>query len=181
MPVSISKISPYRSPNDVLGYLLRLLSLLWHRRLDEELAKIDLTEMQFVLLIGLGWMTERGEWVTQAELAEFCTISPALASQVMRSLTRKKLVRLRPNANDGRSRVLQLSETGEARLVKAVAVLERVDKEFWEGQPKLVGELRTNLQAAAQWKLGSPAASQPRAPAQAASGRRAKSAGRAKR
>src|SRR5690606_37220436 len=146
-----------------LGYLLRLLSLLWHRRLDAELAKIDLTEMQFVLLIGLGWMTEHGEWVTQTELAEFCTISPALASQVMRSLVRKKLVKVRPNAKDGRSRLLQLSEQGEAKLIKAVAVLERTDAEFWAGEPEIVDQLRKSLKAAIDWKLESEKATKTKA------------------
>jgi DNA-binding MarR family transcriptional regulator len=143
--VKISEISPYRSPEDVLGWLLRLLSAIWHRRLNAELAEIDLTEMQFVLLIGLGWMTQEGNSVSQKDLAQFCRTSAALTSQVLRSLVRKKLVSITTGANDTRMRMVSLSHRGEKKLHEAVAILQATDQDFWKEDPKTTGRLKTDL------------------------------------
>ena len=88
--LKLSQISRFKSSYDVLGYLLRLMSQIWHRQLNAQLATIDLTEMQFVLMIGLAWLSEtRPDGVSQKELAEDCGCSTALASQVLQKLVSK--------------------------------------------------------------------------------------------
>jgi DNA-binding MarR family transcriptional regulator len=149
-----SEVSSYRSSYDVLGYLLRLMSLIWHRRLNAELAKIDLTEMQFVLLTGLGWFMEsRPDGVSQKELAESCGCSAALASQVLQKLHRKALIVIRNDARDGRARLVRLSEAGEQRLQAAVKVLETVDKDFRADDPLVAQNLFDALRAAIAVKM----------------------------
>jgi len=142
--VKISEISPYRSPEDVLGWLLRLLSALWHRKLNAELLAIDLTEMQFVLLIGLGWMTQEGDAVSQKDLGQFCRTSPALTSQVLRSLVRKKLVSI-ATGNDTRMRMVLPSPLGESKLRQAVAILQATDEEFWKEEAATKKRLKKDL------------------------------------
>jgi MarR family transcriptional regulator, organic hydroperoxide resistance regulator len=155
MAFHVSTISRFHSSYDVLGYVLRLVSALWHRSLNAELAAIDLTEMQFVLLLGLAWLVEaQPDGVTQRELADACSCSAALASQVMQSLARKKLVDVSAHARDSRARVLRLSREGEAKVTQAVAILDRVDRDFWADDPALAADLADVLKRVIELKLG---------------------------
>jgi len=83
--MKISKFSRYRTAEDILGVLLRRVSGLWRRRLNEELAKIDLTEMQFVILMAIAWKTQDVRDITQAELGQHARVHKALLSQVMKT------------------------------------------------------------------------------------------------
>jgi DNA-binding MarR family transcriptional regulator len=152
--LKLSKVSRFKSSYDVLGYLLRLMSQIWHRHLNAELAKIDLTEMQFVLMIGLAWLSEtRSDGVSQKELAEDCGCSTALASQVLQKLVSKKLVEVKFDPNDARVRVVRLSAKGEKRIQKAVKILERADEDFRSDDPVVSQNLFDALKAAIAVKL----------------------------
>jgi DNA-binding MarR family transcriptional regulator len=154
MTLKLSEISGYTSSYDVLGYLLRLMSSIWHRQLNAELSKIDLTEMQFVLLIGLGWMQEANvRGVTQRELADACGCSTALASQVMQKLVQKQLVVVAPDQNDARARLVSLSTSGETRLGEAVKILKRTDEAFRADNPEINQKLFDALRAAVEVKI----------------------------
>lgn len=154
MTLKLSNISRFNSSYDVLGYLLRLMSSIWHRKLNAELAKIDLTEMQFVLLIGLGWLLDANpKGVTQRTLADACGCSTALASQVMQKLVQKKLVLVSNDERDTRARIVRLSRAGEERLRKAVKILERTDEEFRSDNPAVAQQLFDALRAAIEVKM----------------------------
>lgn len=154
MTLKLSEISGYRSSYDVLGYLLRLMSSIWHRQLNARLAKIDLTEMQFVLLIGLGWLMEaNGLGVSQRELADSCGCSAALASQVMQKLVKKGLVDVTAHERDARARVVKLSPSGERRLAEAVRILRETDDEFRGDNPEISQRLYEALRAALEVKM----------------------------
>lgn len=142
MAVNITEISGYTSSYDVLGYLLRLMSSFWHRKLNAELAEIDLTEMQFVLLIGLGWLTSgKTDKVTQRELADYCGCSKALASQVMKKLVAKKLVSIGIDEKDARANMVSLTASGEKRLSEALVILRKTDIAFRGENPEIYDRL----------------------------------------
>jgi len=152
--MKLSDTTRYRSSYDVLGYLLRLMSAIWHRQLNAELATIALTEKQFVLLIGLGWLVEKTPaGVSQKELAEACGCSTALASQVLKNLVRKDLVTIENDVRDARARVVRLSPTGADRLAQAVRILERTDEAFREDDPVVFNKLFDVLHEAIAVKL----------------------------
>lgn len=154
MSLKLSDITGFSSSYDVLGYLLRLMSSIWHRQLNAELARIDLTEMQFVLMIGLGWLLESNvKGVTQRELAEACGVSTALASQVMKPLTKKGLVDVGPHATDARARVVSLSPSGEEKLKEAAAILRQADEQFRADNPKVFDKLFQALREAVDVKM----------------------------
>ncbi|AXB78808.1 MarR family winged helix-turn-helix transcriptional regulator [Sphingomonas bisphenolicum] len=154
MSLKLSDITGFSSSYDVLGYLLRLMSSIWHRQLNAELARIDLTEMQFVLMIGLGWLLESNvKGVTQRELAEACGVSTALASQVMKPLTKKGLVDVGPHATDARARVVSLSPSGEEKLKEAAAILRQADEQFRADNPKVFDKLFKALREAVDVKM----------------------------
>lgn len=154
MTLKLSEISGYSSSYDVLGYQLRLMSSIWHRKLNAGLARIDLTEMQFVLLIGLGWLLEANvKGVSQRELADACGCSTALASQVMQKLVKKGLVEINNHASDARARVVSLSTEGEGRLKQAVLILRQADEEFRADDPQVNQQLFDALRAALAVKI----------------------------
>lgn len=143
----ISEISHFKSPDDILGYLIRVLSSLWTRRLNAVLIEIDLTEMQFVVLMAVGWRGDQPDGLTQAEMCDFCRISTALGSQVLASLVAKKLVSVKPKPNDGRAKVVVLTRAGRGKLAEAVQILEVLDRSFWSRDPARVKRLKTDIQA----------------------------------
>jgi DNA-binding MarR family transcriptional regulator len=158
MSLNAFKNSRYHSAYDVLGYLLRLMSGLWHRQLNVELSKIELTEMQFVLLIGLGWLTETNRsGVNQKDLADACGCSRALASQVLQTLVRKEFVVITKDGKDARARIVRLSPAGETILHKAIPVLEKTEEQFWGGENEVTDRLREALREALAMKLNDPA------------------------
>jgi DNA-binding MarR family transcriptional regulator len=139
--VKISLLSHYARPEDILGVLLRRVSGLWRRTLNAGLADIDLTEMQFVLLMAIGWRTEGGQPFTQSQLVEHLKFSRALTSQVLQSLDRKGLVAKRASA-DARTPRLSLTAAGERKVRAAITVLERTEADFWADIPDVADTLR---------------------------------------
>ena len=154
MSIQLFKASRFDSPYDVLGYQIRLMSAFWHRRLNAELAPLGLTEMQFVLLIGLGWLLEKQSGgITQSQLADGCSCSKALTSQVLQTLKHKGLVDVASDKADARTRLVKLSPAGENILGRAVVVLDETDEKFWEGAGEIKVQLSIALQAALKFKV----------------------------
>jgi MarR family transcriptional regulator, organic hydroperoxide resistance regulator len=145
--VEIQKISRFSAPEDIPGYLIRVVSALWRRRLNQELESIDLTEVQFILLMGIGWRTPVAGGTTQAELSAFCRTTTPLTSQVLTSLSRKRLIQFRPKPGDGRARLVSLSPAGEKKLVLAVRILEKADAEIFGKDPAHANRLKADLRA----------------------------------
>jgi MarR family transcriptional regulator, organic hydroperoxide resistance regulator len=142
--MKISKFSRYQTAEDILGVLLRRVSGLWRRRLNEELAKIDLTEMQFVVLMAIAWNTQEVRDITQARLSQHARIHKALLSQIMKTLVRKSLV-AQSESKDSRTRSLRLTALGSAKVRKALTILERTEDAFWADIPEMAGRLRQDL------------------------------------
>lgn len=146
--VDIPRISRYTSPADALGFLLNQLSRLWLRRLNASLASIDLTYLQFVLLIGLAWNTRSGGGITQKELGRFCKTSRALTSQVLRILERKGLIVQTVKPEDTRARLVELTAKGRMKVMKALPILDRAEDAFLAADPELKGRVDAALRAA---------------------------------
>lgn len=159
--VDIPGISRYAAPADALGFLLNQLSRLWLRRLNAQLSAIDLTYLQFVLLIGIAWMTRSGGGITQKELGRFCKTSRALTSQVLRTLVRKALIVQTVNPEDTRARLVGLSARGRAKVIKALPILDRVEDEFLAADPGVRHRLEDSLRAALLLEIKQPGADDP--------------------
>jgi DNA-binding MarR family transcriptional regulator len=129
--INVAKISRYKYPEDNFGFLLWQLMHIWQRMMDELLSPIGITHFQFVILIGLAWLTREGGNSTQIQIASFCKLSPALVSQVLRILERKKLVARVTHAIDTRAKSVTLTRDGELRVEKAAAMLELVEDRFF--------------------------------------------------
>jgi DNA-binding MarR family transcriptional regulator len=123
-------------PNNSPGYLLWHATLRWQRGIAQALAPLDLTHVQFVLLACTWWLNEQGERPTQIALAGQAGTDIKMTSQVVRSLERKRLVEREVDAADTRARRLHVTKRGAQLAVRAIAIVEQVDSEFFADVPE---------------------------------------------
>lgn len=103
------------------------------RRFDEAFRPFDLTNQQFSLLMSLN----RPEPPTMGPVAELLAIDRTTLTAALKPLERRGLVKVMPNPEDGRSRVLKLTAKGRELLGRAMPVWESTHAELNE---KLKGE-----------------------------------------
>lgn len=126
----MDEASDWRGPGDSTGVLLWRATNRWQRDVRAALAAHDLTQAQFLLLSALAAVDPAGPPPTQARLAASCGIDVAVASQGLRQLQRERLVWRRTGA-DARARELQLTDSGRARIERAIPDIAAVDAEFF--------------------------------------------------
>ncbi len=123
---------PWHSP----GFLLWQVTHEWQRRINRSLENLDLTQMQFVLLAGVGWLSHQGKPVNQKALADFCQISSMQVSQVVRLLDHKELLERHSDQRDARARHLRLTLKGKRRLESALKRVEAEDVHFFSRETR---------------------------------------------
>jgi DNA-binding MarR family transcriptional regulator len=96
------------------------------RSYDDALRSLDLTNGQFSLLMSLA----REKPLTIGELAPRLWMDRTTLTAYLKPLERRGLIEVVPNPNDGRSRILVLSDQGRKLLSKAVPLWESVQQEF---------------------------------------------------
>jgi len=112
------------------GLLLWRLSNEWQARQRAALKQFDLTHVQFVLLASLAYVVNDRE-LTQKQLAEFAHTDVMMTSQVVRKLEQKSLVSRHTSTRDGRAVTLAPTKAGLELVNQAIAVVESVDKTFF--------------------------------------------------
>ena len=113
------------------------------RRFDEAFRPFDLTNQQFSLLMSLN----RPEPPPMGPVADLLAIDRTTLTAALKPLERRGLVKVMPNPQDARSRVLKLTVKGKQLLTRAMPVWESTHAELDE---RLKGEsesLRQALQA----------------------------------
>jgi DNA-binding MarR family transcriptional regulator len=124
-------IFSFENPEENAGFLLWQVSMLWQLRMKHGLDKLNITLTQFVLLAALHWITRNGETVTQGELAAHAKTDKMMTSKILRTLEEKNWVVREGHVLDSRAKTLQLTKAGLAILVKANAVVEPIDEQFF--------------------------------------------------
>ena len=122
-------LHPAESP----GFLLWHATLRWQREIARALTPLGLTHVQFVLLASAWWLNQQGEEPSQVALAAFAGTDVKMTSQVIRSLERKGLVERDVDVSDTRARRLRVSRQGARLAPRAIATVEKVDADFFEG------------------------------------------------
>lgn len=147
MTIDWSKASRFAVPEDSAGYLLWQVTHRWQRQVEAALAELDMTHLQFVLLVGIGWLTRDRTQLTQVQLAEFCQIDVMQVSQVVRKLETKRLVKRVAHPTDTRAKVVTLTRDGEMKLRQALPQVEQLDAHFFGNcnHAALIDELRKLL------------------------------------
>ncbi|QJD77207.1 MarR family winged helix-turn-helix transcriptional regulator [Spirosoma rhododendri] len=127
-----SPIFTYNQPEENNGYLLWQVSMRWHLLMNQRLRGVGITLTQFSLMAGLYWLDRQGELVTQQRLATYANTDKMMTSKVLQTLESKGFLLRSDNPQDGRAKRLQLTQTGEAVLREAYALVGQVDAGFFQ-------------------------------------------------
>jgi len=122
-------------PDDSPGFLLWHVTLRWQRDMAAALAPLDLTHVQFVLLATTWWMNSQGQEPNQLGVARQAGTDVKMASQVLRTLEAKALIRREVDAADTRAKKLRVTDRGAQLAQQAVAVVEGADAAFFQAVP----------------------------------------------
>ena len=138
---------PPLEPGNSPGFLLWRATLRWQRLMTATLRPLGLTHVQFVLLASLWWLTRVArEMPTQRRVADHAGTDPMMTSQVLRLLERRGLVSRVSHPTDSRARQSDITEAGATLAVRAIAIVEAADSDFFasaSGRHALTEFLRT--------------------------------------
>ena len=125
---------PPRHPGGGLGFALAQAAQVWRARLTDELAELEVTAPQFLVLAALLHLHGRdGEAPTQREIGERTGTDPNTASQIVRGIERRGLVRRTPHARDSRALALSLTPEGLALARACTARARALNDRFFAG------------------------------------------------
>jgi len=125
------------TPAQSVGYLLWHACRLWRRELSAALAPLNLTYAEWGLLGSLHWLAPPdparapGAGPTQREVADHAGIDAMVASEALRSLERRGLVRREASPRDRRARALALTTEGARLALAGVALVREVDRQVF--------------------------------------------------
>lgn len=128
--INFKEISVHDTPDRSPGFLLWHVSTAWRGSIELMLKSIGLTHPQFVILATLGWLTRKGDRVTQATIGKMAGLDPNTVSQIIRGLEQKEFI-VREKSSDGRAKNPILTVRGSNILKKAMPAVETKDAEFF--------------------------------------------------
>ena len=102
--INFKEISVHDTPDRSPGFLLWHVSTAWRGSIELMLKSIGLTHPQFVILATLGWLTRKGDRVTQALIGKMAGLDPNTVSQIIRGLEQKELI-MRVKSYSGRRKI----------------------------------------------------------------------------
>jgi DNA-binding MarR family transcriptional regulator len=127
-----TSIAELAVPENSLGFLLWQVSQSWRRYFVAGLKPLDLTDLEFCILSGVNHLTRRnGEPPTQVVIANYFSVNVMTASQLVRRLEKRGLVRRRRHATDTRARVLSLTDAGNRTLTEALRAADKLHRSFF--------------------------------------------------
>lgn len=95
------------------------------------LDPLDLTQTQFVLLAALGWLSKKGNAITQVDIANQSNADRMMVSKVLRTLEEKGFITRQEHETDTRAKTIRLTTNGEVVLQKAIIEIENADLDFF--------------------------------------------------
>jgi DNA-binding MarR family transcriptional regulator len=110
-----------------LSYLVRQTQLATYQQLEEALRGFGLTPAQYTVLAIL---SRRGESLSSAALARRLGVAPQSANEIVATLGAQQLVR-RIDAENRRTRALQLTPKGRNLLARCDAEVDRFEQAFF--------------------------------------------------
>jgi MarR family transcriptional regulator for hemolysin len=103
----------FDSPRSRFGIEFSLLAKRWRRAIEKRLDEAGLTDATWVPLVHL---LRSGGGITQKDLAALIGIDASSLVRLLDILQRRGLVERRPDPNDGRARLIHLTEEGGAAV-----------------------------------------------------------------
>lgn len=120
------------SPEESVGYRLRLALYAWVRRLDAALRPLGATPLQCFALATIELFGERGETPSQVRIAEALQLDTMMISKILRLLEERGYVKRSPHPDDPRANALHLTPAGRALVRAATPVMRAAHAAFFD-------------------------------------------------
>ena len=137
--VAFFSAATFKSPQDSVGFLLWRVAHRYQREIDRACAAMDLTHLQFVILVMAAWLGRRDDALNQASLAAFSGIHPMQVSAVLKTLEAKHLIERHRATKDVRSKEIGLTDKGLSVLERAMPLIATAQDLFF-GSDRSAGE-----------------------------------------
>jgi len=132
----MAKKKKYSNILESPGFVLWRVSNTWQKKFSQVLESIDLTYVEFVLLMGLDRFSKKNQEVTQTQLATETNTDVMMTSQVLRKLEARGYVKRKDHETDSRAKKIQLTKKGLDAVEESTKLLENLDMEFFEKTSK---------------------------------------------
>lgn len=87
------------------------------------------------MLVCTWWLNEHGEHPNQVEVARQAGTDIKMASEVLRGLEARKLIKREPDPADGRANRVRVTARGAAMAPRAITAVEQDDADFFSPGP----------------------------------------------
>lgn len=150
---AVFESSGLKRPEDAMGFLLWRVAHRYQREIDRACAEVDLTHLQFVVLVIAAWLGREPDPVTQTSLSGFSGIHKMQVSAVLKVLEAKSFVSRGPHSRDDRVKQVRLTPSGLATLGNALPLVEAAQRRFFGPRVELGISLHTALrQIVGSWQ-----------------------------
>jgi DNA-binding MarR family transcriptional regulator len=129
--IPISAHGGFSRPEESLGWRLWHVLHAYQRTLEQALAELDLTHLQYVLLCLSAYLASRGEVPSQARLAAAAGLDKMMVSKVVRLLEEKGYVTRSPHPNDPRANRVDVTASGREALYRALPLARALHDRFF--------------------------------------------------
>lgn len=123
--------SKYSSDSESIGFSFVKVYNRWHRKIKTELATIDITHPQFVVLASLAYLSQHLNEVNQVDIANHSEIDVMTVSTIIKNLEKKQWISRKISTQDTRAKVVFITEQGYTIFNKAIKIVEEIDTIFF--------------------------------------------------
>ncbi len=127
----VLRASSIRGPENSVGFWIWRLSLMYQRQVEATLSGLDLTHLQFLILVLTGWLEASAPPVRQADIVAISGVQAAQVSLMVKSLKVKKLITQRTSEQDTRVRHIALTAAGISLLATATPVMGALQEKLF--------------------------------------------------
>src|SRR5690606_20235779 len=118
---------PSSSPRDRFGIRFSMLSRLWRRTIDQQMAAVGLSDISWAPLIHLA---ESGDGVSQKELASLVGIDGSSLVRLLDMLESRGHIERHPSPNDRRVKLVMLTPAGREAVGVIRSHLNSIEQEM---------------------------------------------------
>jgi DNA-binding MarR family transcriptional regulator len=114
-----------------LGFKVWSISHGWQRHLEQTLEPLNLTHLQFVLLVATSYLASGGSPPTQGRVAEFTGFDRMMVSKILSLLEKKCYIERRPHPTIARANEVLLTKVGRQIIKKAMPLWKKANNAYF--------------------------------------------------
>jgi DNA-binding MarR family transcriptional regulator len=126
-----NKIARPSIPQDTTGFRLWHVHHQWLRFFDSRLATLNLTHLQFVLLVVCHFLASKGEVPSQIRLASVTAFDKMMVSKALRLLEAKGYLKRRQHPDDPRAKRIDLTAEGARVMQRGKNIASKALRDFF--------------------------------------------------